>query len=229
MEALAVTAPPRGSLRAICDALGVSRASLYRRRAAPSRPPRTRPKPARALSEVECTAVLDTLREPRFVDLAPAEVYATLLDEGTYLCSISTFYRVLARHGEVRERRDQLRHPVYQKPELLAERPNEVWSWDITKLMGPAKWTYFYLYVIMDIFSRRVVAWCVADAESATLFGPLVRDAIDKHRVPVGQLTLHADRGPSVPGSQRRQSRISQLCQPSKKPAPTRPIAANEA
>ena len=105
------------------------------------------------------------------------------------------FYRVLARHGEVRERRDQLRHPVYKKPELLAERPNEVWSWDITKLMGPAKWTYFYLYVIMDIFSRRVVAWCVADAESATLFGPLVRDAIDKHQVPAGQLTLHADRG----------------------------------
>lgn len=195
MEALAVTTPPRGSLRAVCDALGVSRASLYRRRAASSRPSRTRPKPARALSEVECTTVLDTLREPRFVDLAPAEVYATLLDEGTYLCSIRTFYRVLARHGEVRERRDQLRHPVYQKPELLAERPNEVWSWDITKLMGPAKWTYFYLYVIMDIFSRRVVAWCVADAESATLFGPLVRDAIDKHQVPAGQLTLHADRG----------------------------------
>lgn len=195
MEALAVTAPPRGSVRAVCDALGVSRASLYRRRAAPPRPSRTRPKPARALSEAECTTVLDTLREPRFVDLAPAEVYATLLDEGTYLCSIRTFYRVLARHGEVRERRDQLRHPVYQKPELLAERPNEVWSWDITKLMGPAKWTYFYLYVIMDIFSRRVVAWCVADAESATLFGPLVRDAIDKHQVPAGQLTLHADRG----------------------------------
>ncbi len=194
MEALAVTAPPRGSLRAVCDALGVSRASLYRRRAAPPRPSRTRPKPARALSEVECTAVLDTLREPRFVDLAPAEVYATLLDEGTYLCSIRTLYRVLARHGEVRERRDQLRQPAYKKPELLAERPNEVWSWDITKLMGPAKWTYFYLYVIMDIFSRRVVAWCVADAENATLFGPLVRDAIDKHQVPAGQLTLHADR-----------------------------------
>ena len=112
-----------------------------------------------------------------------------------YLCSIRTFYRVLADHGEVRERRDQLRHPAYQKPELLARRPNEVWSWDITKLIGPAKWTYFYLYVIIDIFSRRIVAWCVADAESATLFAPLVRDAMEKHRVPPDQLTLHADRG----------------------------------
>ena len=112
-----------------------------------------------------------------------------------YLCSIRTFYRVLADHGEVRERRDQLRHPAYQKPELLAQRPNEVWSWDITKLMGPAKWTYFYLYVIIDIFSRRIVAWCVADAESATLFTPLVRDAMEKHNVPPDQLTLHADRG----------------------------------
>jgi transposase InsO family protein len=88
-----------------------------------------------------------------------------------------------------------LRHPVYQKPELLAERPNEVWSWDITKLMGPTKWSYFYLYVILDIFSRRVVGWCVADAESATLFRPLFDDAITKHNVPPGQLTLHADRG----------------------------------
>lgn len=195
MDALIETAPPRGSLQAVCAALGVSRASLYRRRAEPSRLPRLRPKPARALSDAERSTVLDTLRTPRFVDLAPAEIYATLLDEGVYLCSIRTFYRVLADHGEVRERRDQLRHPVYQKPELLARRPNEVWSWDITKLMGPAKWTYFYLYVIIDIFSRRIVAWCVADAESATLFAPLVRDAMEKHQVPPDQLTLHADRG----------------------------------
>jgi putative transposase len=104
-------------------------------------------------------------------------------------------YRILDQHGEVRERRRQLRHPVYQKPELLAEKPNEVWSWDITKLMGPTKWSYFYLYVILDIFSRRVVGWCVADAESATLFWPLFDDAIAKHNVPAGQLTLHADRG----------------------------------
>ena len=104
-------------------------------------------------------------------------------------------YRILDQNGEVRDRRKQLRHPVYQKPELLAERPNEVWSWDITKLMGPAKWSYFYLYVILDIYSRRVVGWCVADAETATLFRPLFDDAIEKHGVPPGQLTLHADRG----------------------------------
>ena len=139
--------------------------------------------------------MLDCLREPRFVDLAPAEIYATLLDEGTYGCSIRTMYRILAEHGAVRERRNQLRHPVYQKPELLAEAPNQVWSWDITKLMGPAKWSYFYLYVILDIFSRRVVGWCVADAESATLFKALFDDTLAKHAVPLGQLTLHADRG----------------------------------
>src|SRR3954467_9758446 len=113
--------------------------------------------PPRALGPEERSRVLDVLRTPRFVDLAPTEIYATLLDEGVYLCSIRTLYRILAEEGEVRERRDQLRHPVYQKPELLAEAPNQVWSWDITKLMGPAKWSYFYLYVILDIFSRRVV------------------------------------------------------------------------
>ena len=128
---------------------------------------RPRPTPMRALVAKERQVVLDLLREPRFVDLAPAEVYASLLDQGVYLCSIRTMYRVLAEHDEVRERRRQLRRPVYQKPELLAEGPNQVWSWDITKLMGPAKWSYFYLYVIIDIFSRRIVAWCIADAESA--------------------------------------------------------------
>ena len=126
---------------------------------------------------------------------APAEIYATLLDEGVYHCSIRTMYRILDDNGEVHERRQQPRHPVYQKPELLAERPNEVWSWDITKLMGPAKWNYFCLYVILDIYSRRVVGWRVADAVTATLFKLLFDDAIEKHNVPPGQLTLHADRG----------------------------------
>jgi putative transposase len=139
--------------------------------------------------------VLDLLNAPCFVDQAPAEVYASLLDQGIYHCSIRTMYRILDRDDQVRERRAQLRHPAYQKPELLALGPNQVWSWDITKLMGPAKWTYFYLYVIIDIFSRCVVGWCVADAESAVLFKPLLDDAIAKHRVPPGQLTLHADRG----------------------------------
>lgn len=135
------------------------------------------------------------LHAPRFADQAPAEIYAALLDEGVYRCSIRTMYRILNQNEEIRERRAQLRHPVYQKPELLAERPNEVWSWDITKLKGPAKWRYFYLYVIIDIYSRRVVGWCVADSESAVRFKALFDDAIRKHRVTPGQLTLHADRG----------------------------------
>src|SRR5450759_916169 len=149
-----------------CAALNVSRASVYRLRAHLAQPlnmRRTRPSPQRALSVVERHTVLDLLRAPRFADQAPAEVYASLLDEGVYHCSIRTMYRILAANQEVRERRDQLRHPVYKKPELLAQAANHVWSWDITKLMGPAKWTYFYLYVIIDIFSRRVVGWCVAD------------------------------------------------------------------
>lgn len=190
--------PDSGMTKPACDALGVSRASVHRRRARLAAPPavvRPRPTPARALSVPQQQAVLDQLHAPRFADQAPAEIYATLLDEGTYHCSIRTMYRILDRHDEVRERRQQLSHPVYQKPELLAERPNEVWSWDITKLMGPRKWSYFYLYVILDIFSRRVVGWCVADAESATLFRPLFDDAVAKHDVPPGQLTLHADRG----------------------------------
>ena len=151
MEAL-VSLPADGGLTAACDALGVARATVYRhraRRAAPLAPPPSRPRPPRALTPEERHTVLDLLREPRFADLAPAEIYATLLDEGVYHCSIRTLYRILNEHAEVRERRDQLRHPVYTKPELLAEAPNQVWSWDITKLMGPAKWSYFYLYATL--------------------------------------------------------------------------------
>jgi putative transposase len=198
MEAVVSLPAGDGLTAAACDALGVARATIYRhraRRAAPLAPPPSRPRPPRALTPEERHTVLDLLREPRFADLAPAEIYATLLDEGIYHCSIRTMYRILDDHDEVRERRDQLRHPVYAKPELLAEGPNQVWSWDITKLMGPAKWTYFYLYVILDIFSRRVVGWCVADAESATLFKALFDDTLAKHAAPPGQLTLQADRG----------------------------------
>jgi putative transposase len=197
-EAVVALVPASGMTAAVCASLGVSRATVRRKRARLSAPPaiaRPRPRPARALTRRQRREVLDLLHAPRFADQAPAEIYATLLDEGVYHCSIRTIYRILEQNGEVRERRQQLRHPVYQKPELLAERPNEVWSWDITKLMGPAKWSYFYLYVILDIFSRRVVGWCVVDAESATLFRPLFDDAIVKHNVPPGQLTLHADRG----------------------------------
>jgi putative transposase len=201
MDAVAALPPDGGLIGAACGALGLSRASFHRRTAAARRPPapiRPRPSPARALALPERLAVLDLLREPRFVDQAPAEVYAELLDSGLYLCSIRTMYRILTEYGEVKERRLQLRRPVYIKPELIAEAPNQVWSWDITKLMGPAKWTYFYLYVIIDIFSRRVVAFQVADAESVALFKPLFLDAVERHAVPPGQLTLHADRGPTM-------------------------------
>jgi len=198
MQTVVALTAKSGLTASACAALGLARASVYRARARRLRPPPSRSvkrAPPRTLGPEERSRVLDVLRTPRFADQAPAEIYATLLDEGVYLCSIRTMYRILAENGEVRERRDQLRHPVYQKPELLAEAPNQVWSWDITKLMGPAKWSYFYLYVILDIFSRRVVGWCVADAENAILFKELFDDAFAKHGVLPGQLTLHADRG----------------------------------
>jgi putative transposase len=197
-QAVAAMPPVNRLTAAVCAALGVSRATVERLRArlkTPSPAARPRPAPARRLSEAQRQDVLDQLHAPRFADQAPAEIYATLLDEGVYHCSVRTMYRLLGQNGEIRERRQQLRHPAYQKPELLAERPNEVWSWDITKLMGPQKWSYFYLYVILDIFSRRVVAWCVADAETASLFKPLFDNAVEKHNIMPGQLTLHADRG----------------------------------
>jgi putative transposase len=150
------------------------------------------------LSREERHTVLGTLNEERFCDQAPAEVYASLLDEGKYLCSERTMYRILAEHHQVRERRDQLRHPRYAAPELLANRPNEVWSWDITKLLGPSKWTYFYLYVILDIFSRYVVGWMVAYRESAELAQRLIQETLRRQGIEPGELTLHADRGSSM-------------------------------
>ena len=188
---------PQLGIAPTCAALGLPRATYYRRRR-PSRaaPPR-RPSP-RALSPGERGAVLAVLHEPRFVDLAPAEVYATLLDAGQYLCSERTMYRVLAAHQEVRERRQQLRHPRYAAPELLARRPNELWSWDITKLLGPAKWTYFYLYVMLDVFSRYVVGWMVAHRESATLAEQFIRETCARQGIGREQLTVHADRGSAM-------------------------------
>lgn len=179
---------------AACEALGVARATVYRRRA-PARPSAPRPTPPRALAPVERQRVLETLNGERFLDQAPAQVHATLLDEGTYLCSPRTMYRLLDAAGEVKERRDQVRRPHYAAPELLATRPNHVWSWDITKLLGPAKWTYFYLYVILDIFSRYVVGWMIAPHESAALAERLIAETCAKQRIAPGQLTLHADRG----------------------------------
>jgi putative transposase len=142
--------------------------------------------------------VLDVLHSERFVDLAPAQIWANLLEEHRYLCSVRTFYRILAANGELRERRNQLRHPVYEKPELLATRPNQVWSWDITKLKGPAKWTYFYLYVILDIFSRYVVGWMVAHREAASLAKRLIEESCANQEIESGQLIVHADRGSSM-------------------------------
>ncbi|MBK7641782.1 MAG: transposase family protein [Planctomycetes bacterium] len=152
----------------------------------------------RALSSVERRSVLDLVHEPRFVDLSVPQVWATALDEGRYLCSQRTMYRILDAHDEVRERRDQLRRPVYTKPELLATGPNQVWTWDITKLKGPRKWNYFHLYVIIDIFSRKVVGWMVAERESAELAKRLIQATIEKEGIEPGQLTIHADRGSSM-------------------------------
>jgi putative transposase len=195
MEAIALHGPGLG-IAPLCSALGMPRATYYRHQRPKARS--ARPAPARALTPTEHQAVLDVLHEPRFVDLAPAEVYARLLDEGRYLCSERTMYRVLAANAEVRERRDQLRHPEYKKPELLATAPNQVWSWDITKLLGPTKWTYFYLYVLLDIFSRYVVGWMVARRESAILADKLIRESCERQRIEPGQLVIHADRGPSM-------------------------------
>jgi Integrase core domain len=149
----------------------------------------------RALVSTEREAVLACLHEERFQNSAPAAVYATLLDEGRYHCSIRTMYRILESEGEARERRDQRVHPAYTKPELLATGPNQLWSWDITKLLGPAKWTYFYLYVILDVFSRYVVGWMVADGESSELAKRLIADTCGKQEIEPGKLTIHADRG----------------------------------
>ena len=196
MAAVKELAPDVG-IQAACDALGVVRSLFYRlQHPAPVTEPRSAP--ARALSTPERETVLAHLHEERFQDLSPAAVQATLLDEGIYHCSTRTMYRILAQHGETRERRDQRIHPVYQKPELLATAPNQLWSWDITKLLGPAKWTYFYLYVILDVFSRYVVGWMVAHRESAEMARKLIEDTCRKQQIEAGQLTIHADRGSSM-------------------------------
>lgn len=187
-------APTQLSKQALCQALGVARSQLYRRQ----KPKAPRPPSPRALSEDERTTVRETLNSPRFQDQAPRQVFATLLDEGVYLCGWSTMYRILREHAEVRERRDQLRHPVYNRPELLATAPRQLWSWDITKLRGAQPWTYYYLYVIMDVFSRYVVGWMVMERESATLAEALIAESCAKEGIASDQLTLHADRGSSM-------------------------------
>jgi len=186
----------------LCEALGLARATFYRRRGgavpAPAAP-RGRRAPRQALTPTDREAVLTLLHAARFIDLPPAQIWAQVLDAGQVPpCSIRTMYRVLAAHAEGRERRNQLRHPAYRKPELLATGPNQVWSWDITKLLGPVKWTYYYLYVLLDIFSRYVVGWLLARQEAAALAKVLIAESCERQHVAPGQLTIHADRGPSM-------------------------------
>lgn len=185
-------------VRQACEALGVSRASLYRRRRAPEIIAKSPRVSSRALSDQERQQVKDELYSERHADSSPRQVYAKLLDEGRYLCSVRTMYRILEKEDATHERRNQLRHPAYTKPELLATAANHVWSWDITKLRGPRKWTYYYLYVILDIYSRYVVGWMLAQCESAQLASRLIRESVEKQQVAEDQLTLHSDRGPSM-------------------------------
>jgi putative transposase len=191
---------PGVEIAVACRALGVSRAGFYRRQQPPlPAPPRDRCRPSpRALNPGERQHVLDVLNSPRFVDEAPPQVHATLLDEGIYHCSTRTMYRILEDNQEVRERRDQLQHPQYYKPELIATAPCQVWSWDITLLPGPGKGSRYHLYVILDIFSRYAVGWLLANRECSQLAARLIRETCSKQDVPTDQLTIHSDRGPAM-------------------------------
>jgi putative transposase len=206
IQATVVELAPAVGVAAACRAVGRPRASHYRHHRSSPPPPRPVPPPPRpqprGLEVGERQELLDVLHSQRFVDQAPAEVYATLLDEGVYLASISTMYRVLRAEGEVVERRRQATHPPTVKPELVADAPNRVWSWDITKLHGPAKWTWYYLYTILDIYSRYAVGWMVAERESAALAGRILDQTIANQHVSRGQLAIHADRGSSMASKQ---------------------------
>ncbi len=200
MDTAATLGTHVGMLRA-CQSLGVARATLYRQRAstaAPATEAPTRPAPPLKLNAAERQGALDLLHSERFVDASPYTLHATLLEEGQYPCSVRTLYRILAAEDQLRERRHVRQHPHYAKPELLATGPNQLWSWDITKLKGPAKWTYFYLYVILDVFSRCVVGWMVATRETAALAEQFIAATCVKHAIAPNQLTLHADRGSSM-------------------------------
>lgn len=186
-------------MSALCKAVGLPRSTFYRLLKPPATKSTRRHKQSpRSLSGEELQKVIDILHDPRFLDKSPAEIYATVLDEGNYLCSIKTMYRILHSLKEVRERRNVLRHPNYEKPELLATGPNQVWSWDITKLKGPQKWTYYYLYVIIDIFSRHVVGWLIADRESSELAKHLISETCLRQQAKTTELIIHSDRGTSM-------------------------------
>lgn len=197
MNAVQNLARAIGSRVQACAALNMPRSTFYRC-LKPDSPRKDRPTPPLALSQQEEQYMLNILHSERFQDRAPQEIYATLLDEGTHICSVRTMYRILEKHGEVKERRRQVRRPAYEKPEILATGPNQVWSWDITKLKGPQKWNYFNLYVIMDIYSRYVTGWMVADRESSVLAERLIKDTCMKQGIDRDQLIIHADRGASM-------------------------------
>jgi len=196
MKAVTVHKDKTG-VRPVCAALAVA-PSTYYRSLLPAKAPTERPRPARALTEPEKEDVLATLNSDEFCDTVPRQVWATLLDRGQYAAHWRTMYRILGENKLSKERRNQLRHPQYEAPELLASRPNEVWSWDITRMRGPAKWSYFYLYVIMDIFSRYVVGWMVAKRESAMLAKELIEVSCQRQNIERNSLTIHSDRGPSM-------------------------------
>jgi len=204
IDAAVLQLTPVVGAKAACAAAGRSRAGHYRAHPVrppvhgPAQPPPPRRGQPRALSAAERAAVLGVLHSERFVDVAPASVYATLLDEGSYLCSEATMYRLLRERGETGDRRRHAVHPAKVKPELVAAQPNQVWSWDITKLRGPAKWIWYHLYVILDIYSRYVVGWMVASRESAILAERMFAETIGKQRVQRDQLSIHADRGTSM-------------------------------
>ncbi len=197
IQAVARTGEP-GSIEALCSSLNVPRVTYYRVTRGPVYGPRRPRCQPRALTTSQQVDVLAVLYEPRFVDLAPPQVHTRWLDEATYLCSVRTMYRLLARDGEVHKRRAQLRHPVYAAPELLATGPNQVWSWDITKLNGPTTWSYDYLYVILDVFSRYIVGWMITTKESAALAQDLIATTCAKQHIVKDQLTIHADRGSAM-------------------------------
>lgn len=196
MEA-ATALSKKTNLSEACRVLSVPRSSYYRGQR-PKAETKPRPKPPRALSDEEKVEIRDVLNSARFCDDSPRQVYATLLDEGKYLGHWRTMYRVLDEYKEVKERRNVLRHPKYKKPELLATQPNELWSWDITKLRGPQKWSYYYLYVILDVFSRFVVGWMIARKESSTLAKELIETTCTRQGIDRDQLVIHSDRGPSM-------------------------------
>lgn len=192
-------AESKGNASALCGAVGLPRATYYRLLKPPSKKSTKKFSTSpRSLSEAEVQAVIDLLHDPRFLDKSPAQIYAILLDEGTYVCSISTMYRILHSLKEVRERRNILRRQIFERPELLATGPNQVWSWDITKLKGPVKWSYYYLYVIIDIYSRHVVGWLLADRESAELAKHLIASTCERQQVRTTDLIIHSDRGTSM-------------------------------